>query len=67
MEITKIYPLDAVYDKPEDVPEDVMKYVVSIVYVKVGDCFYNNNLFLSFLQVKSNKRYAGSSKWTVQV
>lgn len=38
MEITKIYPLDAVYDKPEDVPEDV----------------------------KSNKRYAGSSKWTVQ-
>ncbi|KAJ4827162.1 Enoyl-[acyl-carrier-protein] reductase [NADH], chloroplastic [Turnera subulata] len=38
MEITKIYPLDAVYDKPEDVPEDV----------------------------KANKRYAGSSKWTVQ-
>lgn len=38
MEITKIYPLDAVYDKPEDVPEDV----------------------------KSNKRYTGSSKWTVQ-
>ncbi|KAJ4705575.1 Enoyl-[acyl-carrier-protein] reductase [Melia azedarach] len=38
MEISKIYPLDAVYDNPEDTPEDV----------------------------KSNKRYAGSSKWTVQ-
>jgi enoyl-[acyl-carrier protein] reductase I len=24
MEITKVYPLDAVFDNPEDVPEDVM-------------------------------------------
>ncbi|GER57132.1 enoyl-[acyl-carrier-protein] reductase [Striga asiatica] len=38
MEITQVYPLDAVYDSPEDVPEDV----------------------------KTNKRYAGSSKWTVK-
>ncbi|KAH9302471.1 hypothetical protein KI387_014054, partial [Taxus chinensis] len=38
MEISKIYPMDAVYDTPEDVPEDV----------------------------KSNKRYAGASNWTVQ-
>ncbi|KDP37708.1 hypothetical protein JCGZ_06849 [Jatropha curcas] len=38
MKITKIYPLDAVYDNPEDVPEDV----------------------------KTNKRYAGCSNWTVQ-
>ncbi|KAJ0084126.1 hypothetical protein Patl1_29871 [Pistacia atlantica] len=38
MEITKVYPLDAVYDSPEDVPEDV----------------------------KANKRYAASSKWTVK-
>ncbi|KAI9398691.1 hypothetical protein POPTR_003G212700v4 [Populus trichocarpa] len=38
MDITKVYPLDAVFDNPEDVPEDV----------------------------KANKRYAGSSKWTVQ-
>ncbi|KAF7808219.1 enoyl-[acyl-carrier-protein] reductase [NADH], chloroplastic-like [Senna tora] len=38
MEITKVYPLDAVFDTIEDVPEDI----------------------------KSNKRYAGSSNWTVQ-
>ncbi|GMY16143.1 enoyl-[acyl-carrier-protein] reductase [NADH], chloroplastic [Fagus crenata] len=38
MEITKVYPLDAVFDNLEDVPEDI----------------------------KTNKRYAGSSKWTVQ-
>uniref|UniRef100_A0A9Y1PSX7 Enoyl-[acyl-carrier-protein] reductase [NADH], chloroplastic n=1 Tax=Callicarpa americana TaxID=204211 RepID=A0A9Y1PSX7_CALAM len=38
MEITKVYPLDAVYDCPEDVPKDV----------------------------KTNKRYSGSSKWTVK-
>ncbi|XP_054783101.1 enoyl-[acyl-carrier-protein] reductase [NADH], chloroplastic-like [Prosopis cineraria] len=38
MKITKVYPMDAVYDSPEDVPEDV----------------------------KTNKRYAGSSNWTVQ-
>ncbi|XP_028800712.1 enoyl-[acyl-carrier-protein] reductase [NADH], chloroplastic [Neltuma alba] len=38
MEITKVYPMDAVFDSPEDVPEDV----------------------------KANKRYAGSTNWTVQ-
>lgn len=38
MEITKVYPLDAVFDSLDDVPEDV----------------------------KTNKRYAGSSNWTVQ-
>uniref|UniRef100_A0A151TMV1 Enoyl-[acyl-carrier-protein] reductase (NADH) n=1 Tax=Cajanus cajan TaxID=3821 RepID=A0A151TMV1_CAJCA len=38
MEITKVYPLDAVFDSPDDVPEDI----------------------------KTNKRYAGSAKWTVQ-
>ncbi|KAL2940888.1 Enoyl-[acyl-carrier-protein] reductase [NADH] chloroplastic [Bienertia sinuspersici] len=38
MEITKVYPLDAVFDSPEDVPEDI----------------------------KANKRYAGSSNWTVK-
>ncbi|KAL9263835.1 Enoyl-[acyl-carrier-protein] reductase [NADH], chloroplastic-like protein, partial [Drosera capensis] len=43
MEITKVYPLDAVFDSPEDVPEDVL-----------------------LKTVKANKRYAGSSKWTVK-
>ncbi|KAG4167738.1 hypothetical protein ERO13_A13G214700v2 [Gossypium hirsutum] len=38
MEITKVYPLDAIFDNLDDVPEDI----------------------------KTNKRYAGSSKWTVQ-
>ncbi|KAG1363891.1 Enoyl-[acyl-carrier-protein] reductase [NADH] 1, chloroplastic [Cocos nucifera] len=38
MEITKVYPLDAVYDTPEDVPDDV----------------------------RTNKRYAGASNWTVK-
>ncbi|GLT44703.1 hypothetical protein SLA2020_185880 [Shorea laevis] len=38
MAITKVYPMDAVYDCPKDVPEDV----------------------------KTNKRYSGSSNWTVQ-
>ncbi|XP_047939531.1 enoyl-[acyl-carrier-protein] reductase [NADH] 1, chloroplastic-like [Salvia hispanica] len=38
MEIAKVYPLDAVFDSPEDVPEDI----------------------------KTNKRYAGSSNWTVK-
>ncbi|KAG0611353.1 hypothetical protein M758_7G135000 [Ceratodon purpureus] len=37
-EIAKVYPLDAVFDTPEDVPDDI----------------------------KNNKRYAGSSGWTVQ-
>ncbi|KAL0914741.1 hypothetical protein M5K25_015117 [Dendrobium thyrsiflorum] len=38
MEIVKVYPLDAVFDSPEDVPEDI----------------------------RTNKRYAGSSNWTVK-
>ncbi|CAN0927668.1 Enoyl-[acyl-carrier-protein] reductase [NADH], chloroplastic [Linum grandiflorum] len=38
MEIAKVYPMDAVFDGPEDVPEDI----------------------------KTNKRYAGSSNWTVK-
>lgn len=38
MEITKVYPLDAVFDTPDDVPEDI----------------------------KTNKRYAGASNWTVK-
>lgn len=29
MEIAKVYPLDAVYDNPEDVPEDVREKSLS--------------------------------------
>lgn len=28
MEITKVYPLDAVFDNPDDVPEDVLEYLL---------------------------------------
>lgn len=38
MEVAKVYAMDAVFDSPEDVPDDV----------------------------KTNKRYAGSSNWTVE-
>lgn len=67
MEITKIYPLDAVFDNPEDVPEEVReKYIVYIIkrwkWSNILDVFW-----CSFMQIKTNKRYAGSSKWTVQV
>jgi len=34
MEITKVYPLDAVFDNPEDVPEDVMEiYIYIYIYL----------------------------------
>lgn len=33
MEIVKVYPLDAVYDSPEDVPEDVMFLFMMYVLV----------------------------------
>ena len=36
MEITKVYPLDAVFDNPDDVPEDVMdKFLDSLEFVHV--------------------------------
>lgn len=31
MEITKVYPLDAVYDTPEDVPEDVSEMFIYFI------------------------------------
>ncbi|KAI3878369.1 hypothetical protein MKX03_021829, partial [Papaver bracteatum] len=49
MEITKVYPLDAVFDNPKDVPEDLS------ISLRFGLC-----------RLKKNKRYAGSSNWTVQ-
>ena len=66
-----MYPLDAVFDTPEDVPEEVsvlhygallcmhvMVYFVICIFEK----FVNY-----FIQIKTNKRYAGNSKWTVSV
>lgn len=40
MEITKVYPLDAVFDNPEDVPEDVkIPYIVSSVLFQISIIF----------------------------
>jgi len=64
MEIAKVYPLDAVYDTPEDVPEDVMLIIYDGSVIIFLSCFMN---LLSLLQVKVNKRYAGASNWTVKV
>ena len=70
MEITKVYPLDAVFDNPEDVPEDVMEIKVYKKKIWNGSnlkYILTNMLSRYFLQIKTNKRYAGSSNWTVQV
>jgi len=64
MEIAKVYPLDAVYDTPEDVPEDVMLIIYDGSVIIFLSRFMN---LLSMLQVKANKRYAGASNWTVKV
>jgi hypothetical protein len=38
MEISKIYPLDAVFDSPEDVPEDVCFYFfISVNVINIED------------------------------
>jgi len=34
MEITKVYPLDAVFDNLEDVPEDVMERFIVLQSIK---------------------------------
>ncbi|KAE8668456.1 reductase [Hibiscus syriacus] len=64
MDITKVYPMDAVYDSPEDVPEDV-SFLLHLV-LEEGKYYFCCILIFSFFQVKTNKRYAGSSNWTVQ-
>lgn len=35
MDIVKVYPLDAVYDSPDDVPEDVM-FLLFIPFLQHG-------------------------------
>jgi enoyl-[acyl-carrier protein] reductase I len=64
MEIAKVYPVDAVYDTHEDVPEDVMLIIYDVSVINFFSCFMN---LLPLLQVKANKRYAGASNWTVKV
>jgi hypothetical protein len=41
MEIAKVYPLDAVYDTPEDVPEDVMLIIYDVSVIIFLSCFMN--------------------------
>lgn len=36
MDIAKVYPLDAVFDNLEDVPEDVTSSVLLSVFVRLG-------------------------------
>lgn len=69
MEITKVYPMDAVFDSLEDVPEDVITIFHLICGMECAKLYYIFCYTLScgLLQVKTNKRYAGASKWTVQV
>ena len=46
MEITKVYPLDAVFDNPDDIPEDVMdKFIDSLDVVHLT----NSIIFVNFL------------------
>lgn len=50
MNITKVYALDAIYDSPEDVPEDVMDKLVSVLSLCI--CMHlhmHTLLLLSFL------------------
>lgn len=64
MDITKVYPLDAVFDNLEDVPEDVKQNC----HIHLENFQTLNKLMgHGFMQIKANKRYAGSTKWTVQV
>lgn len=70
VEITKVYPLDAVFDCPEDVPEDVslslpMDCLKGNIILNSSIC--QSEFVFCIMQVKSNKRYAGSSNWTVKV
>ncbi|GAB4822446.1 hypothetical protein N2152v2_009492 [Parachlorella kessleri] len=54
MEFSKIYPMDAVFDTPDDVPEDVSGLEGPGVSCDKG-----------YAAVKANKRYAGNSGYTV--
>lgn len=53
MEITKVYPLDAVFDNPDDVPEDVMNYIVFTTYEEMFNYFHDKIFF--FLSSSADK------------
>lgn len=52
MEITKVYPLDAVYDTPDDVPEDVLLIVDGVFIVILLPCFMNFLFLLLHCRLK---------------
>lgn len=65
MEISKVYPPDAVYDNPEDVPEDVMillMMVTGVATILVYEKFLIYAHICCLVHVKTNKRYAGSAQ-----
>jgi len=45
MDVVKVYPLDAVYDSPEDVPEDVMFLFICIYLLNLQHGFMFKILF----------------------
>jgi hypothetical protein len=48
MDIVKVYPLDAVYDSPEDVPEDVMLLFYMYILILSGVCYLASLLTFYF-------------------
>lgn len=56
MEITKVYPLDAVFDNLEDVPEDVMEGNTLHLFIFMNQEGYNlwdmGHIFIIFMTYK---------------
>lgn len=52
MEIVKAYPLDAVYDSPEDVPEDVIFLSIIFFCLAPNAALWQSFLFLILGQRK---------------
>lgn len=52
MDIVKVYPLDAVYDSPEDVPEDVISYFTCIYLFTL---LIGSMIYILILYFRSNR------------